>query len=45
MNVKLFLSRALSALDKGTKYKSPGKMPSFATSERPENAQNDCSGF
>ena len=45
MNVELFLTRALSGIDKNTVYKSPGKMPSIAASVWPENARNDCSGF
>jgi hypothetical protein len=35
MNVSTVLSRALSAIDKKTVYKSPGKMPSFEASSWP----------
>lgn len=45
MDVGTVLSRALSAPGKKTLYKSPGKMPSFASSTWPSGAQNDCSGF
>jgi hypothetical protein len=45
MNVAVVLSRALSGVGKKTIYKSPGRMPSFASAAWPQGALNDCSGF
>lgn len=45
MKTSIFLTRALSALEKGTIYDSPGKMPSFDANVWPAGARNDCSGF
>lgn len=45
MDVDTVVVRALSALGKGTRYESPGKMPSFDASTWPANARCDCSGF
>lgn len=45
MDVKTIVNRALSGVGKGTKYESPGKMPSFAAASWPPDARNDCSGF
>ena len=45
MDVNTTVTRAKSGLGKGTEYKSPGKMPKFASPTWPQNAKNDCSGF
>lgn len=45
MDVNTAVSRAKSGLGKGTQYKSPGKLPKFASPAWPANAKNDCSGF
>lgn len=45
MDVSTVISRALSALGKGTEYKSPGSMPAFSAYAWPSKAKNDCSGF
>ena len=45
MNASTLLARAMSGLNKGTVYVSPGKMPSFDAVAWPEHAENDCSGF
>ncbi len=45
MKVSVFLARACSALQKKTVYESPGVMPSFAATNWPNSARNDCSGF
>ncbi len=45
MDVSTVIARALSGLDKKTRYSSPGKMPSFAATTWPEGRKNDCSGF
>ncbi|WP_370307293.1 CHAP domain-containing protein [Sinimarinibacterium flocculans] len=45
MDAATAVNRALSALGKGTKYKSPGKMPPLEASSWPAGAKNDCSGF
>jgi hypothetical protein len=45
MKRSVLLDRARSALDKKTKYESPGKMPPFAAATWPISARNDCSGF
>ena len=45
MNVETLITRALSAIDKTTRYESPGVMPAFAANSWPAAAKNDCSGF
>lgn len=46
MLVDVLISRARSALDKGTVYKSPGVVPPLDASTWPESgAETDCSGF
>jgi hypothetical protein len=45
MDIETVIVRALSALDKGCKYESPGKMPSFDANTWPTGARCDCSGF
>lgn len=45
MNTSTVLARALSAVNKKTVYKSPGKMPPFEANTWPEESKCDCSGF
>ena len=46
MNVGTLISRARSALGKGTKYRSPGVTPSLNAATWPTSgARIDCSGF
>lgn len=45
MDINTAIARALSGVGKGTRYESPGRMPSFDGSAWPTNARCDCSGF
>ncbi|GHB11430.1 hypothetical protein [Modicisalibacter luteus] len=45
MRTTYFIARALSALNKNTRYDLPGITPPFAAEQWPENSSIDCSGF
>ena len=45
MTVEVLLTRAVSALNRQTRYKSPGRMPAHAANTWPGHVEIDCSGY